>query len=36
MATAFMSVATKLSDLDDQKPGIDIQTESHTLTPPCS
>ena len=33
MATVFMSVATRLSDLDDQKSGINIQTEDHTLTP---
>ena len=29
-----MSMATRLSDLDDQKPGINIQKEGHTLTPP--
>ena len=29
-------MATRLSSLDDQKPGINIQTESHTLTPPSS
>ena len=34
MATVFMSVATISSNLDDQKPGINIQTEGHTLTPP--
>ena len=34
MATVFMSMAARLSDLDDQKPGINIQTEGHTLTPP--
>ena len=33
MATVFMSMATRSSDLDDQKPGIKIQTEDHTLTP---
>ena len=27
-----MSMATRSSDLDDQKPGINIQTEDHTLT----
>ena len=26
-------MATKLSDVDDQKPGINIQTKGHTLTP---
>ena len=36
MATVFMSVATRLSNLDDQKPGINTQTEGHTLTPPNS
>ena len=36
MATVFMSMATRLSDLDDQKPGINIQTEGHTLTLPSS
>ena len=30
----FVSMATRLSDLDDHKPGINIQTEGHTLTPP--
>ena len=35
-ATVFMSVAARLSDLDDQKPGINIQTEGHTLTSPSS
>ena len=29
-----MSMATRLSDLDDQKPGVNIQTEGHTITPP--
>ena len=33
-ATVYMSMAARLSNLDDQKPGINIQTESHTLTPP--
>ena len=33
MTTVFMSMATRLSDLDDQKPGTNIQKESHTLTP---
>ena len=36
MATVFVSMATRLSDLDDQKPGVNIQTEGHTLTPPSS
>ena len=36
MATVFMSMAARLSDLDDQKPGINIQTEGHPLTPPSS
>ena len=27
-------MATRLSDLDDQKPGINILTEDHTLTRP--
>ena len=26
-------MAAKLSDLDDQKSGLNIQTDSHTLTP---
>ena len=34
MATVFVSMAMRLSDLDDQKSGINIQTEGHTLTPP--
>ena len=29
-----MSMAARSSDLDDQKPGVNIQTEGHTLTPP--
>ena len=29
-----MSMAARSTDLDDQKPGINIQTEGHTLTPP--
>ena len=32
-ATVFMSLAARSIDLDDQKPGINIQTEGHTLTP---
>ena len=27
-------MATRSSDLDDQKPGVNIQTEGYTLTPP--
>ena len=34
MATVFMSMATRLNDLDNQKLGINIQTEHHTHTPP--
>ena len=34
--TVFMPMATRSSDLDDQKPEIKIQTESHTITPPSS
>ena len=33
IATVFMLMASRLSDLDNQKPGINIQTEGHTLTP---
>ena len=33
MATVSMSMAAKLSDLDDQKTGANIHTEGHTLTP---
>ena len=36
MTTVFMSMATRLSDLDDLKPEIKIQTEGHTLTPASS
>ena len=36
MATVSMSMATRSSDLDDQKSGVNIQTENHTLTPPSS
>ena len=36
MATVFMSIAVSLNDLDDQKPGVKIQTEGHTLIPPNS
>ena len=36
MVTVSMSMATKSSNLDDQKTGVDIQTEGHTLTPPSS
>ena len=34
MATVSMSMAARSSDLDDQKSGVNVQTESHTLTPP--
>ena len=34
MATVFVSMATRLSDLDYQKCGTNIQKEGHTLTPP--
>ena len=34
MATIFMSMVTRSSDLDDQKPGVNIHTEAYTLTPP--
>ena len=34
MATVFVSMAARLSNLDDQKPGVNNQTEGHTLTPP--
>ena len=33
MASVSMSVATRSSDLDDQKSGVNIQIEAHTLTP---
>ena len=36
MATVSISLATRSSDLVDQKSGINIQTEGHTLTPPSS
>ena len=36
MATVSVSMATKSSDLDDQKTGVNIQTEGHTLTLPSS
>ena len=36
MATVFVSMTTRSSDLDDQKPRVNIQTEGHTLTPPSS
>ena len=29
-----MSMAARLSDLDEHKPGTNIQEESHTLTQP--
>ena len=34
MATVFVSMATRLSELDEQKPGTNIQKEGHTLIPP--
>ena len=34
MATVFMSMATRLSNLDEHKPGTNIQEEGPTLTPP--
>ena len=34
MATVSDSMATRSSDLDDQKSGLNIQTEGHSLTPP--
>ena len=34
MATVFVSMATRSSNLDDQMSGVNIQTEGHTLTPP--
>ena len=30
MATVSMSMVTKLSDLDNQRTGVNIQTEGHT------
>ena len=33
MTTVFMSMATRLSDLDDFEPETKIQTEGHTLIP---
>ena len=34
MATVSVSLATRSNNLDDQKSGVNIQTEGHTLTPP--
>ena len=34
MATVFMSMAARSCDLDDQMPGVNIQTNGYTLTPP--
>ena len=31
-----MSMTTRSSDLDDQKSGVNVQTEGHTSTPPSS
>ena len=36
MTTVFMSMAARLSNLNDLKPEIKIQTEGHTLTPASS
>ena len=36
MATVSMSMATRSSNLDDQKSGVNILTEGHTVTPPSS
>ena len=36
MAAVSESMAAKLSNLDYQKSGVNIQTESHTLTPSSS
>ena len=36
MTTVYMSMATRSSNLDDQKSGVNVQTEGHTLTPPRS
>ena len=36
MATVFVSMATRLNELDDQKSGVNLWTEGHTLTPPSS
>ena len=36
MTIVFVPMATRASELDDQKPGVNIQTEGHTLTPPSS
>ena len=32
MTTVFMSMATRLSDLDNLNPEVKIQTEGHTFT----
>ena len=36
MATVSMSMATRSSNLDNQKSRVNIQTEGHTITPPSS
>ena len=36
MATVSVSMATRSSDFDDKKSGVNIQTMGHTLTPPSS
>ena len=34
MATVSVSMAARSSDQDDQKSGVNVQTEGHTFTPP--
>ena len=34
MATVFVSMVAKLSNIDDQKSGVNLQTEDQTITPP--
>ena len=34
MATVSMSMATRSSNRDDQKSGVNVQTEGHSLKPP--
>ena len=36
MATVFVSMAARLSDPDDQKSGVTLQTKGHTFTSPSS
>ena len=33
MAIVFVSMATRMSDLDEQKPGTNVKKEGHTLMP---